>query len=49
MSAKQGVRGDLAGPPLLDEEYVILSTVHSAKGCLASKFVIAFTAAFVPL
>jgi DNA helicase-2/ATP-dependent DNA helicase PcrA len=23
---------DLAGPPLLDEEYVILSTVHSAKG-----------------
>ncbi|HLJ93834.1 MAG TPA: ATP-dependent helicase [Gemmataceae bacterium] len=25
--------GDLAGPPLLDEEYVILSTVHSAKGC----------------
>jgi DNA helicase-2/ATP-dependent DNA helicase PcrA len=25
--------GDLAGPPLLDEDYVILSTVHSAKGC----------------
>ncbi len=25
--------GDLAGPPLLDEEYVVLSTVHSAKGC----------------
>jgi DNA helicase-2/ATP-dependent DNA helicase PcrA len=25
--------GDLAGPPLLDEEYVILSTIHSAKGC----------------
>jgi DNA helicase-2/ATP-dependent DNA helicase PcrA len=24
--------GDLAGPPLLDEDYVILSTVHSAKG-----------------
>jgi DNA helicase-2/ATP-dependent DNA helicase PcrA len=24
---------DLAGPPLLDEEYVILSTIHSAKGC----------------
>jgi DNA helicase-2/ATP-dependent DNA helicase PcrA len=23
---------DLAGPPLLDEDYVILSTVHSAKG-----------------
>ena len=23
---------DLAGPPLLDEEYLILSTVHSAKG-----------------
>jgi DNA helicase-2/ATP-dependent DNA helicase PcrA len=25
--------GDLAGRPLLDEEYVVLSTVHSAKGC----------------
>jgi DNA helicase II / ATP-dependent DNA helicase PcrA len=24
---------DLAGPPLLDEEYLILSTIHSAKGC----------------
>ncbi|MEO0366064.1 MAG: 3'-5' exonuclease [Pseudomonadota bacterium] len=24
--------GDLAGPPLLDEDYLILSTVHSAKG-----------------
>jgi len=24
--------GDLTGPPLLDEDYVILSTVHSAKG-----------------
>jgi DNA helicase-2/ATP-dependent DNA helicase PcrA len=24
---------DLAGPPLLDEDYVILSTIHSAKGC----------------
>jgi len=24
--------GDLAGDPLLDEDYVILSTVHSAKG-----------------
>ena len=24
--------GDHAGPPLLDEDYVILSTVHSAKG-----------------
>ena len=23
---------DLAGPPLLDEEYLILSTIHSAKG-----------------
>src|SRR5207244_1349699 len=23
---------DLAGPPLLDEDYLILSTVHSAKG-----------------
>jgi DNA helicase-2/ATP-dependent DNA helicase PcrA len=23
---------DLAGPPLLDEDYVVLSTVHSAKG-----------------
>ena len=22
-----------AGPPLLDEDYVILSTIHSAKGC----------------
>src|SRR5262249_48182460 len=25
--------GDLAGPLLLDEEYVVLSTIHSAKGC----------------
>jgi DNA helicase-2/ATP-dependent DNA helicase PcrA len=25
--------GDLAGAPLLDEEYVVLSTIHSAKGC----------------
>jgi DNA helicase-2/ATP-dependent DNA helicase PcrA len=24
--------GDLAGPPILDEDYVILSTIHSAKG-----------------
>src|SRR5207302_9246720 len=24
---------DLAGPPILDEEYVVLSTIHSAKGC----------------
>jgi len=24
--------GDLAGVPLLDEDYVVLSTVHSAKG-----------------
>ena len=24
--------GDLAGAPLLDEDYLILSTVHSAKG-----------------
>ena len=24
--------GDLAGPPMLDEDYLILSTVHSAKG-----------------
>ncbi|MHB1340897.1 MAG: ATP-dependent helicase [Coriobacteriia bacterium] len=24
--------GDLAGPPLLDEDYLILSTMHSAKG-----------------
>jgi DNA helicase-2/ATP-dependent DNA helicase PcrA len=24
---------DLAGPPLRDEDYVILSTMHSAKGC----------------
>jgi DNA helicase-2/ATP-dependent DNA helicase PcrA len=24
--------GDLAGPPHLDEDYVVLSTVHSAKG-----------------
>src|SRR5439155_23963896 len=24
--------GDLAGPPLLDEDYVSLSTIHSAKG-----------------
>jgi len=25
--------GDLAGPPHLDDEYLTLSTVHSAKGC----------------
>jgi len=25
--------GDLAGKPYLDEDYVVLSTVHSAKGC----------------
>jgi DNA helicase-2/ATP-dependent DNA helicase PcrA len=24
--------GELAGPPLLDEDYLILSTIHSAKG-----------------
>lgn len=24
--------GDFAGPPLLDEDYLILSTIHSAKG-----------------
>src|SRR5207245_755149 len=24
--------GDLAGDPLIDEEYLILSTIHSAKG-----------------
>src|SRR5207247_1863718 len=24
--------GDLAGPPSLDEDYLILSTIHSAKG-----------------
>jgi len=24
--------GDFAGPPLLDEEYLVLSTMHSAKG-----------------
>jgi len=24
--------GDLAGPPLVDEDYLILSTIHSAKG-----------------
>ena len=24
--------GDEAGPPLLDEDYVVLSTIHSAKG-----------------
>jgi DNA helicase-2/ATP-dependent DNA helicase PcrA len=25
--------GDLAGRPLRDEEYLVLSTIHSAKGC----------------
>jgi len=25
--------GDFAGPPLLDDDYLILSTIHSAKGC----------------
>ncbi|HSI35818.1 MAG: 3'-5' exonuclease, partial [Phycisphaerae bacterium] len=24
---------DLAGPPLFEEDYLILSTIHSAKGC----------------
>jgi DNA helicase-2/ATP-dependent DNA helicase PcrA len=24
---------DLAGPPLLEEDYLILSTIHSSKGC----------------
>jgi DNA helicase-2/ATP-dependent DNA helicase PcrA len=24
---------DLAGPPLLEEDYLVLSTIHSAKGC----------------
>ena len=24
---------DFAGPPHLDEEYIVLSTIHSAKGC----------------
>ncbi|HEY8746813.1 MAG TPA: ATP-dependent helicase [Tepidisphaeraceae bacterium] len=24
---------DLSGPPLLEEDYLILSTIHSAKGC----------------
>jgi DNA helicase II / ATP-dependent DNA helicase PcrA len=24
--------GDLAGPPMLDEDYLVLSTIHSAKG-----------------
>ena len=27
-----GAAGDLAGDPLLDEDYLVLSTVHSAKG-----------------
>jgi DNA helicase II / ATP-dependent DNA helicase PcrA len=25
--------GDLAGVPMIDEDYLILSTIHSAKGC----------------
>jgi DNA helicase-2/ATP-dependent DNA helicase PcrA len=25
--------GELAGAPLLDEEYMVLSPIHSAKGC----------------
>ncbi|MEA2461322.1 MAG: ATP-dependent helicase UvrD/PcrA [Actinomycetota bacterium] len=25
--------GDYAAPPMLDEDYLILSTIHSAKGC----------------
>ncbi|CAN5702946.1 ATP-dependent helicase [soil metagenome] len=25
--------GELAGPPLLDDDYLVLSTIHSAKGC----------------
>ena len=28
-----GSTQDLAGTPLLDEDYLILSTIHSAKGC----------------
>src|SRR5262249_58070661 len=31
--ARPAARGAWAGPPLLDEDYVILSTIHSAKGC----------------
>jgi DNA helicase-2/ATP-dependent DNA helicase PcrA len=27
-----GSTADLAGPPLLDEDYLVLSTIHSAKG-----------------
>ena len=27
-----GWTGDLAGPPLLDEDYLVLTTMHSAKG-----------------
>lgn len=27
-----GAGGDLAGPPMKDEDYMILSTIHSAKG-----------------
>jgi superfamily I DNA/RNA helicase len=27
-----GSTEDFAGPPLLDEDYLILSTIHSAKG-----------------
>jgi DNA helicase-2/ATP-dependent DNA helicase PcrA len=25
--------GDLAGPPTIDEDWLVLSTIHSAKGC----------------
>lgn len=28
-----GSTGDLAGPPRLDDDFVIISTIHSAKGC----------------
>jgi DNA helicase-2/ATP-dependent DNA helicase PcrA len=28
-----GATQDLAGPPLREEDYLILSTIHSAKGC----------------
>jgi DNA helicase-2/ATP-dependent DNA helicase PcrA len=24
---------DLAGPPMIDEDWLVLSTIHSAKGC----------------
>jgi len=40
---------DLAGPPVLDEDWLVLSTIHSAKGCeWDAVFLIHATDGFLP-